>query len=92
MVAAALVYAVSWKRGLHPTILTLVGIAVAALGSAIINLMIIHAKVDVAPHCPGWREAHITGAGRRCADCSRYSDPASSGRVARAEGGSADVQ
>ncbi|MBU5349964.1 Fe(3+)-hydroxamate ABC transporter permease FhuB [Paenibacillus lautus] len=49
MAAAALVYAVSWKRGLHPTILTLVGIAVAALGSAIINLMIIHAKVDVAP-------------------------------------------
>ncbi|MHA2857565.1 Fe(3+)-hydroxamate ABC transporter permease FhuB [Paenibacillus lautus] len=49
MAAAALVYAVSWKRGLHPTILTLVGIAVAALGSAIINLMIVHAKVDVAP-------------------------------------------
>ncbi|MGG3309511.1 Fe(3+)-hydroxamate ABC transporter permease FhuB [Paenibacillus lautus] len=49
LAAAALVYAVSWKRGLHPTILTLVGIAVAALGSAIINLMIIHAKVDVAP-------------------------------------------
>ncbi|GAB6928183.1 Fe(3+)-hydroxamate ABC transporter permease FhuB [Paenibacillus sp. JCM 10914] len=49
MSAAALVYAVSWKRGLNPTILTLVGIAVAALGSAIINLMIIHAKVDVAP-------------------------------------------
>ncbi|MUG67967.1 MULTISPECIES: Fe(3+)-hydroxamate ABC transporter permease FhuB [Paenibacillus] len=47
--ASALVYAVSWRRGLHPTILTLVGIAVAALGSAIINLMIIHAKVDVAP-------------------------------------------
>lgn len=49
MAAAALVYAVSWKRGLHPTILTLVGIAVAALGAAIINLMIIHAKVDLAP-------------------------------------------
>ncbi|MFS0727445.1 Fe(3+)-hydroxamate ABC transporter permease FhuB [Paenibacillus sp. 1P07SE] len=47
--AAALVYAVAWRRGLHPTILTLVGIAVAALGSAIINLMIIHAKVAVAP-------------------------------------------
>ncbi|WP_325053157.1 Fe(3+)-hydroxamate ABC transporter permease FhuB [Paenibacillus algicola] len=49
MLAAALVYAVSWRRGLHPTILTLVGIAVAALGSAIINLMIIYAEVDVAP-------------------------------------------
>lgn len=47
--AAALVYAVSWKRGLNPTVLTLVGIAVAALGSAIINLMIIYAKVDLAP-------------------------------------------
>ncbi|MGY4761592.1 Fe(3+)-hydroxamate ABC transporter permease FhuB [Paenibacillus caseinilyticus] len=47
--AAALVYAVSWKRGLHPTIVTLVGIAAAAFGSAIINLLIIYAKVDVAP-------------------------------------------
>lgn len=49
IVAAAIVYAVSWKRGLHPTVLTLVGIAVAAFGSAIINLMIIHAELDVAP-------------------------------------------
>ena len=43
------VYAVSWKRGLHPTILTLVGIAVAALGSAIINLMIVHARGRRSP-------------------------------------------
>ncbi|MCM3781361.1 Fe(3+)-hydroxamate ABC transporter permease FhuB [Neobacillus mesonae] len=49
MVAAGLVYAVSWKRGLHPTVLTLVGIAVAAFFSAIINLLIIHAEIDVAP-------------------------------------------
>lgn len=47
--AAALVYAVSWKRGLNPTILTLVGIAVAAASAALINLMIIHAKLAVAP-------------------------------------------
>lgn len=49
MVAAALVYGISWKSGLHPTVLTLVGIAVAAFGAAVINLMIVHAKVAVAP-------------------------------------------
>ncbi|MDP4097035.1 Fe(3+)-hydroxamate ABC transporter permease FhuB [Paenibacillus sp. P96] len=49
LAAAALVYAASWRRGLNPTILTLVGIAVAAAGSALINLMIIHAKLAVAP-------------------------------------------
>jgi ABC-type Fe3+-siderophore transport system permease subunit len=47
--AAAIVYSVSWRRGLNPTILTLVGIAVAAAGAAIINILVIHAEMKAAP-------------------------------------------
>lgn len=68
MVAATIVYAVSWRRGLNPTILTLVGIAVAAVGSAVINLMVVHAQLAVAPalawmagstYGRGWKEVSI---------------------------------
>jgi iron complex transport system permease protein len=47
--AAAIVYSVSWSRGLNPTILTLVGIAVSAAGAAIINLLVVQAEMKVAP-------------------------------------------
>ncbi|WP_370451796.1 Fe(3+)-hydroxamate ABC transporter permease FhuB [Paenibacillus sp. 32O-W] len=47
--ASAIVYAVSWRRGLNPVILTLVGIAVAAAGSSMIQILIIQAKMTAAP-------------------------------------------
>lgn len=66
--AAAIVYAVSWRRGLDPMILTLVGIAVAAAGAAFINILIVYAKVSVAPaltwmagsaYGRGWSELRV---------------------------------
>lgn len=47
--ASAIVYAISWRRGLNPLILTLVGIAVAAAGAALINILIIQSKLAAAP-------------------------------------------
>lgn len=47
--SAAIVYAVSWRRGLNPIILTLVGIAVSAAGAAIINILIVHSMILAAP-------------------------------------------
>lgn len=47
--ASAIVYAISWRRGLNPILLTLVGIAVAAAGSAFVNILIIQAKMTAAP-------------------------------------------
>ncbi|MFC5701257.1 Fe(3+)-hydroxamate ABC transporter permease FhuB [Cohnella faecalis] len=47
--AAAVVYASAWRRGLSPTVLVLVGIAVSAAGSAFINLFVIRAKLTLAP-------------------------------------------
>ncbi|MCD9022512.1 Fe(3+)-hydroxamate ABC transporter permease FhuB [Cohnella sp. NL03-T5] len=47
--AAAVVYSVSWKRGLNPTIITLVGIAVSAAGAAIISMLVIQAEMKIAP-------------------------------------------
>lgn len=47
--AAAIVYSVSWTRGLNPTILTLVGIAVSAVGAAVINTLVVQANMKVAP-------------------------------------------
>ncbi len=47
--AAVIVYAVSWRRGLNPVILTLVGIAVAAAGAAFINILIVKAQLLAAP-------------------------------------------
>nr|WP_281273447.1 Fe(3+)-hydroxamate ABC transporter permease FhuB [Cohnella lupini] len=49
LLAAAIVYSVSWSRGLNPTMLTLVGIAVSAAGAAIINLLVIQSEMEVAP-------------------------------------------
>nr|WP_256760681.1 Fe(3+)-hydroxamate ABC transporter permease FhuB [Cohnella sp. WQ 127256] len=47
--AATIVYSVSWTRGLNPTILTLVGIAVSAAGAALINIFVVQAEMKVAP-------------------------------------------
>ncbi|MFE1629254.1 Fe(3+)-hydroxamate ABC transporter permease FhuB [Brevibacillus reuszeri] len=47
--SAVIVYAVSWRRGLNPIILTLVGIAVAAAGAAFINILIVQAQLLAAP-------------------------------------------
>lgn len=49
LLAAALVYASAWRRGLNPIVLTLVGIAVAAAGAAVINMLVIHARLTLAP-------------------------------------------
>ncbi|WP_306795332.1 iron ABC transporter permease [Cohnella sp. GbtcB17] len=49
LAAAAIVYAAAWRRGLSPTVLTLVGIAVAASGSALINILVVYAKLTLAP-------------------------------------------
>ncbi len=47
--SAAIVYAISWRRGLQPIILTLVGIAVSAAGAAFINILIVDAQLAAAP-------------------------------------------
>ncbi|GMK42649.1 Fe3+-hydroxamate ABC transporter permease FhuB [Paenibacillus sp. CCS19] len=47
--AAVIVYSAAWRRGLNPTVLTLVGIAVAASGSALINIFVVYAKLTLAP-------------------------------------------
>ncbi|MFC4098912.1 Fe(3+)-hydroxamate ABC transporter permease FhuB [Paenibacillus xanthanilyticus] len=47
--AAVIVYAAAWRRGLNPTVLTLVGIAVAASGTALINILVVYAKLTLAP-------------------------------------------
>jgi len=49
LAAAALVYGLAWRRGLNPTVLILIGIATAAVSAAIINILVIHAKLTLAP-------------------------------------------
>ncbi|MDT3424962.1 iron complex transport system permease protein [Paenibacillus forsythiae] len=43
--SAAIVYAVSRRSGMNPTLLVLVGVAVSAMGSGIIQLLVIQAKI-----------------------------------------------
>ncbi|WP_238403136.1 Fe(3+)-hydroxamate ABC transporter permease FhuB [Paenibacillus mesophilus] len=47
--AAIVVYALSWRKALHPTVLTLVGIAVTAIGSAAIHFLVIKSGMGAAP-------------------------------------------
>jgi ferric hydroxamate transport system permease protein len=47
--AAAIVYSLSWKKGLHPIVLTLVGIAVSAAGAATIHFLVIKSGIGAAP-------------------------------------------
>lgn len=49
LAASGLVYAIAWRRGLSPTVLILVGIAVAAACSAVINILVLQAKLTLAP-------------------------------------------
>ncbi|WP_195575888.1 Fe(3+)-hydroxamate ABC transporter permease FhuB [Paenibacillus sp. 1001270B_150601_E10] len=60
LLAAAIVYAVSWRSGLQPTTLTLVGIAVSAAGSAVINILIVKADLAAAPAL-AWMAGSIYG-------------------------------
>ena len=46
---AGIVYACAWRRGLNPTIVALVGIAVSAAASAIVNLLVIRGQMTLAP-------------------------------------------
>lgn len=46
--AAIVVYALSWRKALHPTVLTLVGIAVTAIGSAAIHFLVIKSGMGAA--------------------------------------------
>ncbi|UKS31339.1 iron ABC transporter permease [Paenibacillus sp. HWE-109] len=46
--AAAAVYTLSWRKGLHPTVVTLVGIAITAMGSAIIHFLVIKSQMHAA--------------------------------------------
>ncbi|MEK3882628.1 Fe(3+)-hydroxamate ABC transporter permease FhuB [Paenibacillus sp. PL2-23] len=49
LAAAGIVYALAWRRGLNPIVLVLIGIAVASAASAVITMLVIHAKLTLAP-------------------------------------------
>ena len=46
--AAALVFMLSWRKSLNPATVTLVGIAVSAIGSALIHFMVIQSQMNAA--------------------------------------------
>ncbi|WP_438446984.1 iron ABC transporter permease [Gorillibacterium sp. sgz5001074] len=48
LAAAGTVYAVSWSKGLNPVVLALVGIGVSAIGSAVIQLLVIQSGMNAA--------------------------------------------
>lgn len=65
LLSAGSVYALAWKKGLNPVVLILVGIAVSALGSAVIQFLVIQSKLGAAPaltwlagstYARGWKE------------------------------------
>ncbi|OCT14506.1 Fe3+-siderophore ABC transporter permease [Paenibacillus pectinilyticus] len=65
LLSAGSVYALAWKKGLNPVVLILVGIAISALGSAVIQFLIIQSKLGAAPaltwlagstYARGWKE------------------------------------
>ncbi|WP_244865214.1 iron ABC transporter permease [Xylanibacillus composti] len=49
VLSAVVVYALAWRKGLHPTILILIGIAVTAVNSAIIHFLVIQSGMSAAP-------------------------------------------
>lgn len=49
LLSAGSVYMLAWKKGLNPVVLILVGIAISALGSAVIQFLIIKSKLGAAP-------------------------------------------
>lgn len=65
LLSAGSVYVLAWKKGLNPVVLILVGIAISALGSAVIQFLIIQSKLGAAPaltwlagstYARGWTE------------------------------------
>ncbi|MBD0383986.1 iron ABC transporter permease [Paenibacillus sedimenti] len=65
VMAAGSVYAISWRKGLNPVVLALVGIAVSAVGSAGIQFLVIKSGIAAAPalawlagstYARGWEE------------------------------------
>lgn len=46
--AAAIVYAIAWRKGLNPAVLALVGIAITAIGSAGIQFLVIKSGINAA--------------------------------------------
>lgn len=68
VVAAGVVYMLALRKGFHPTVLILVGIAVTAVNSAIIHFLVIKSGMGAAPalawlagstYARGWSEAGI---------------------------------
>ena len=66
--AATFVYALSWRKGLNPIVLILIGIAVSAIGAAGIQFLVIKSSLTAAPalawlagstYARGWRECAI---------------------------------
>lgn len=66
--SAFIVYLLAWRKGFHPTVLVLVGIAVTALNSAIISCLVIKSGMSAAPaltwlagstYARGWAEAGL---------------------------------
>jgi ABC-type Fe3+-siderophore transport system permease subunit len=49
LIAASIVYAFSWRKGLNPVTLLLVGIGVSAIGTAGIQFFVIKAGIGAAP-------------------------------------------
>lgn len=67
-ISAAVVYFFAWRRGLHPTVLILIGIAVTAINSAIIHFLVIRSGMSAAPalawlagstYARGWAEVYL---------------------------------
>jgi ABC-type Fe3+-siderophore transport system permease subunit len=65
LLSAGSVYAFAWKKGLNPVVLILIGIAVSALGSAVIQFLVIKSQLGAAPaltwlagstYSRGWKE------------------------------------
>lgn len=70
--AAAIVYTLSWRKGLNPATLTLVGIAVTAVGSAFIHFMVIQSQMSAgaalawlagSTYGRGWSEVLLLAVG-----------------------------
>ncbi len=68
LIAITLILLITWKSQWNPVLLALVGVAVSAVGSAIIQILVVKAKIGVAPaltwlagstYAKGWEELEI---------------------------------
>lgn len=71
VLSAVVVYALAWRKGLQPTILILIGIAVTAVNAAIIHFLVIRSGMGAAPalawlagstYARGWNEVTMLAA------------------------------